>query len=81
MSHLYFNEKSDHSEENTCDNEVFLSTIHDSAVDLLHCKNEAREIDCLCRREVDAMLIASAQIAERKGTILPSSLHEHLSDY
>ena len=23
ISHLYFNEKSDYSEENTCDNEVF----------------------------------------------------------
>ena len=27
MSHLYFSEESDHSEENTCDNEVFRSTI------------------------------------------------------
>ena len=27
MSHLYFNEKSDYSEENTSDNEVFRSTI------------------------------------------------------
>ena len=27
MSHLYFNEESDYSEENTCDNEVFHSTI------------------------------------------------------
>ena len=27
-----------------------------------HCKNEAREIDCLCCSEVDAMLIASAKI-------------------
>ena len=25
MSHLYFNEESDYSEENTCDNEVHLS--------------------------------------------------------
>ena len=45
MSHLYFNEESDYSEENTCDNEVFRSTIlhhkknkhiHASAADLLH---------------------------------------------
>ena len=40
MSHLYLNEESDHSEENTCKNEVFRSTIektkHASAVDLLH---------------------------------------------
>ena len=27
MSHLYFNEESDNSEENTCDNEVFRPTI------------------------------------------------------
>ena len=27
MSHLYFNEDSDYSEENTCENEVFCSTI------------------------------------------------------
>ena len=27
MSHLYFNKESNYSEENTCDNEVFLSTI------------------------------------------------------
>ena len=27
MSHLYFNEESEYSEENTCDTEVFRSTI------------------------------------------------------
>ena len=27
MSRLYFNEESDYSEENTCDNEVFCTTI------------------------------------------------------
>ena len=27
MPHLYFHEKSDYSEENTCDNEVFRTTI------------------------------------------------------
>ena len=27
MSHLHFNEESDYSEENTCDNEVFRTTI------------------------------------------------------
>ena len=30
MSHLYFNEDSDYSEENTCENEVFCSTIERS---------------------------------------------------
>ena len=27
MSHLYFNEESDYSEENTCNNEIFCTTI------------------------------------------------------
>ena len=74
MSDLYFNEESDYSEENTCDNKVFHSTILQSA-DLLHirignlnwckcrhCKNETGEIHCLSFRGVDAMLIASAKI-------------------
>ena len=30
------------------------------------CKNKANEVDCLCFREVDAMLIASAKIPERE---------------
>ena len=58
--------------------------IHASAANLLHvrignfdwckcghCKNEAREIDCLCYREVNAMLIASAKIVELEGSISP----------
>ena len=58
--------------------------IHTSAADLLHirignldwckcrhCKNEAREIDCLCCREVNAMLIASVKILEHEGSISP----------
>ena len=45
MSNLYFDEESDCSEENTCENEVFRSTIlnhrkklniHASGADLLH---------------------------------------------
>ena len=52
--------------------------IHAAAADLLHLrirylnwckcghrKNEAREINCPCCREVDAMLIALAKIPER----------------
>ena len=70
MSHLYFNKESDYSEENTCGNEVFRSIIfhHRKKLNIRignldwskcgHCKNEVREIDCLCCREVDAMLIA-----------------------
>ena len=67
MSYLYFNDESDYSEENTCDNEFFRSTtlqficqfiIYSIRIGNLHwckyehCKNEAREIDCLCCREV-----------------------------
>ena len=46
MSHLYSNKESDSCEENTCDNEIFRSTIlqhrkktkhfHASAADILH---------------------------------------------
>ena len=46
-----------------------------------HCKNEKREIDCLCCREVDAMLIASAKTPEREGSISPSNSYGHLPDY
>ena len=46
-----------------------------------HFKNEAREIDCLCCREVDAMLIASAKIPEREGSISPFGFYGHLPDY
>ena len=38
-------------------------------------KNETREIDCLCSREVNAMLIALAKILEHKGSILPCRLY------
>ena len=44
-------------------------------------KNGAREIDCLCCREVDAMLIALAKILEREGITFPSSFYGQLSDY
>ena len=40
-----------------------------------HCKNEAREIDCLCCREVDVMHIALVKILEYKGSILLSSFY------
>ena len=46
-----------------------------------HCKNEAREIDCPCCREVNAVLIASAKILKREGSILLSSFYGQLSDY
>ena len=66
------------SAEDTCGNDSHgkeTKHIHMSAADLLHirminlnlgkcgqCKNEARNIDCLCCREGDAMLISSAKI-------------------
>ena len=46
-----------------------------------HCKNEAREIDCLCCREMNAILIASAKIPEYEGSISPSSIYGPLPDY
>ena len=46
-----------------------------------HCKNEAREIDCLCCRVVGAMLIASAKIPEAEGNIWLSSFYGQLPDY
>ena len=46
-----------------------------------HCENEAREIYCLCCREVDAMLIASAKMPEREVRISPSSFYGQLPDY
>ena len=62
--------------------------IHALAADLLHirignlnwckyghCIYEAREIECICCREVDAMLIASAKIPESKGSILPCNFY------
>ena len=49
-------------------------------------KNEPRERDCLCCREVDAMLIimqcfGAAIILEYEGSISPSSFYGYLPDY
>ena len=38
-----------------------------------HCRNEAREIDCLYCREVNAMLIPSAKIQNTRENITSSS--------
>ena len=46
-----------------------------------HCKNEAKEIDCLWCREVDAMLTASTKIPEHEGSMSPSRFYWHLPDY
>ena len=71
----------EHEQKKTCGNESHereAKHIYASAADLLHirkgnpnwykcrhCKIETREIDCLCCREADSMLIASAKIPER----------------
>ena len=39
-----------------------------------HCKNEAREIDCLCCRKVDTIYIVSAKIQEREESISLSTI-------
>ena len=46
-----------------------------------HRKNEAREIECSCCIEVDAMLIVSAKILKCEGKILPSSFFGQLPTY
>ena len=48
-----------------------------------HCKNQAREIDCLCCsmhgcREMNAMLTASAKSQDYEGSILSSRFYGHL---
>ena len=43
-----------------------------------HCKNEAREIDCLFCRMVDSMLSASAKIPEHKESISQPSFCEQM---
>ena len=68
--------------------------IHAPAADLLHirigsldwwkcghCKSEARETDCLCCREVDAMLVASTKIPEPEGSISLSNFYGQLHKY
>ena len=40
-----------------------------------HCKNEAREMDCLCCREVHAMFIASTKIPVREGSTSTSNFY------
>ena len=74
-------------------NEKETKIIYASAVDLLrirignlnwrkcrHCKKEAREINCLICREVNAMPVALAKITEHKQSILPSRYYGQLSN-
>ena len=44
MSHLHFNEESDYSEENTCENEVFHSTILHHRKKLNYSRLSCREV-------------------------------------
>ena len=46
-----------------------------------HCTNDVRGIDCICCRELDAMLIASAKLPGREGSISPTGFYGRLSDY
>ena len=58
----------------TCASAVLLLHIRIGNLDWCkcrHCKNEGKEIDCLSCREVNAILIASAKIPEREGSISP----------
>ena len=46
-----------------------------------HCNNEASDIDCICRRELDAMLIVLTKIPKREGSITPFSFYGGLPNY
>ena len=74
MSDLYFNKENDYNGKKNYGNESYkkeTKSIYAIAASILHirignfdwckcrhCKNKAREIDCLCCREVDERLIA-----------------------
>ena len=72
---------------NTCEfckifkNTFFTEQIRTTASESGYCNNEARDIDCICCRELGAMLIASAKIPEHEGRVSPSSFFGHLPDY
>ena len=62
-------------------NTFFTEQLRTTASGSGYCNNEARDVDCICCRELDAMLIASAKIPEREGSISLSSFYGHLPDY
>ena len=86
-------------QKKTCGNESHdkeTKHIYSSAADLLHitignlnwckcgpCKNEAREVDCLCCREIEVgvMVMNSTKIPQGEVRILPSSFYGQLPDY
>ena len=45
------------------------------------CKNKPKAIDCLCCREVDARLVASAKIPRHKVSISPFSFYWYPHNY
>ena len=46
-----------------------------------HFNNEARDIDCICYRELDALFIVLAKIPKCEGSISPSSFYGDLPGY
>ena len=58
---------------NTCEfckifkNTIFIDQLRTTASKSGYWNNEARDIDCICCRELDAMLTASAKIPEGEG--------------
>ena len=62
-------------------NAFFTEQLWTTASQSGYCSNEARDTDGIFCRELDAMLIASTKIPERKGRISRSSFYGHVSDY
>ena len=62
-------------------NTFFTEQLRTTASKSGYCNNKARDIDCICCRELDAMSIASTKIPEGEGRISPSSFYEHLPYY
>ena len=60
---------------------LFTEQLWTTASESGYCNIEARDIDDICCRELDAMLIASAKIPERKRRISQPSFYGHLPDY
>ena len=42
---------------------------------------KARDIDCICCRELDSMLIISTKIPQRERSISPSNFYGHVPNY
>ena len=72
---------------NTCEfckifeNTFFAEQLRTTASESGYCNNEPRDIDCICYKKLNAMLIPTAKIPEREGSITPSSFYGRLPDY